>query len=204
MSSQHTFLQRLPNIPQLRSINIPHIADYVTNTFEPRELAHQIADIITLRPEIRLCYVGIGSKCFEILEACDTGSSSGASGVGLPYVAVDSIGHGQLHGSSANMNGMAATDHQEEEEEEDTTDEDDDEGEDDSEEDDEEDDDNTPTTGTSDPDETQSDNEVADHDEDSDDDGFVEPDNGRVTLRLREILFYDDKVAIFRARHGKL
>ncbi|KAK0656806.1 hypothetical protein B0T16DRAFT_400258 [Cercophora newfieldiana] len=203
MGSQHTFLQRLPNVPQLRSINIPHIADYVTNTFEPRELAHQIADIITLRPEIRLCYAGIGAKCFEILEACDAGSSPGASGTSSPYVMVDSVAHGQLHGSGTNDNGAAA-DH-EGEDEEDTTDEEDDEGEDDdSEESEDEEDDNTPTTGTSDPDEMQSDNEAAEHDDDSDDDGFVEPDNGRVSLRLREILFYDDKVAIFRARHGKL
>jgi len=181
----------------------------VTNTLEPRELAHQIADIITLRPEIRLCYVGIGAKCFEILEACDTGSSSGASGVSSPDALAEGLANMQLHGSSAHINGMLATD---QEEEEDTTDEEDDEDDEEvdaddseeSEEDDEDEDDNTPTTGTSDPDETQSDNEVVEQDEDSDDDGFVEPDNGRVTLRLREILFYDDKVAIFRARHGKL
>lgn len=181
----------------------------MTNTLEPRELAHQIADIITLRPEIRLCYVGIGAKCFEILEACDTGSSSGASGVSSPDALAEGLASMQLHGSSAHINGMLATD---QEEEEDTTDEEDDEDDEEvdaddseeSEEDDEDEDDNTPTTGTSDPDETQSDNEVVEQDEDSDDDGFVEPDNGRVTLRLREILFYDDKVAIFRARHGKL
>lgn len=181
----------------------------MTNTLEPRELAHQIADIITLRPEIRLCYVGIGAKCFEILEACDTGSSSGASGVSSPDALAEGLANMQLHGSSAHINGMLATD---QEEEEDTTDEEDDEDDEEvdaddseeSEEDDEDEDDNTPTTGTSDPDETQSDNEVVEQDEDSDDDGFVEPDNGRVTLRLREILFYDDKVAIFRARHGKL
>ena len=26
----------------------------------------------------------------------------------------------------------------------------------------------------------------------------------RLKLKLREILFYDDKVAVFKARHGKL
>lgn len=202
----HVFLQRLPNMPQLRSLNIPYIADYVATAFEPRELAHQITDIITLRPEIRLCYVGIGTKCFEILESPDSGPSSSPTGTTPPYASVDILAHGHLNSSSSNIAGMVATNQpDEEEEEEDTTDEEDEGGEDDSEEsEDEEDEDTTPTTGTSDPDETQSDNEAADHDDDSDDDGFVEPTNGRVSFRLREILFYDDKVAIFRARHGKL
>ncbi|KAK0730796.1 hypothetical protein B0H67DRAFT_562924 [Lasiosphaeris hirsuta] len=201
----HTFLQRLPNIPQLRSINIPHIADYVAGTFEPRELAHQIADIITLRPEIRMCYVGIGAKCFEILEARDTGSSSMTSGASSPVAAAEDGPASQPNGSSANGNGTMPVDQGNQGE--DTSDEDDDEDEeaadaDDSE--DTDDDDHTPTTATSDPDETQSDNEAPADEDDSDDDGFIEPDRGCVKLRLREILFYDDKVAIFRARHGKL
>ena len=54
-----------------------------------------------------------------------------------------------------------------------------------------------------DPDETES--EVSDH-EDSDSDSSDGSEDGRskVRLRLREILFYDDKVAIFKARHGRL
>ncbi|KAK5655443.1 hypothetical protein OQA88_5714 [Cercophora sp. LCS_1] len=198
----HTFLQRLPNIPQLRSINIPHIADYVTNTFEPRELAHQIADIITLRPEIRLCYVGLGAKCFEILEAPAT-ASSGFSGTSSPVMATTHGLNGQ-NGTSANVNGVD----DDGQEEEDTTDDDEDEegldGDESDDSEDEGDENTTPTTATSDPDETQSDNDAVGQEEDSDDDGFVEPDTGLVKLRLREILFYDDKVAIFRARHGKL
>ncbi|KAK3336576.1 hypothetical protein B0T19DRAFT_43299 [Cercophora scortea] len=199
----HTFLQRLPNIPQLRSINIPHVSDYVTPSFEPRELAHQIADIITLRPEIRLCYIGVGSKCFEILEAREA-CSNGAS---FSDVATEDDGNPQPNGTSANAHGGVADD---QEDQEDTSDDDDDDDDDEDEDDDvfhaddSDDDDNTPTTATSDPDETQSDNEAAADDDDDDDDSFVEPDRGQVKLRLREILFYDDKVAIFRARHGKL
>lgn len=203
---QHTFLQRLPNIPQLRSINIPHIADYVTPTFEPRELAHQIADIITLRPEIRLCYVGIGTKCFEILEARDPPPSSNASGTSSPGAAADYGANNQVNEVSTNVNGVLTGDQQVEGEEDTTSEEDDDEDgeEEDDSTDSDEDDDNTPTTATSDPDEAQSDNDAAEPEEDSDDDGFVDPDKGGIKLRLREILFYDDKVAIFRARHGKL
>ncbi|PKS10556.1 hypothetical protein jhhlp_002310 [Lomentospora prolificans] len=67
----HSFLQRLPNIPHLRSLNLPDIAitDRVAYSSEPKELALQIVDIVTLRPEIELCYVGLSSKCFEIYES---------------------------------------------------------------------------------------------------------------------------------------
>jgi hypothetical protein len=71
--------------------------------------------------------------------------------------------------------------------------------------------------GESEAEETESD---AEHDDD-DDDGFDDDEvtdsesdssdtprkgrNGRAAkLRLREILFYDDKVAVFKARHGRL
>lgn len=166
-------------------------------------MAHQIADIITLRPEIRLCYVGIGAKCFEILEAPATGVSSGFSSSTSPVATTVHGLNGQT-GTSVNINGID----DDNQEEEDTTDDDDDDegvdadGSDDSE--DDVDENTTPTTATSDPDETQSENEAPGQEDDSDDDGFVEPDSGLVKLRLREILFYDDKVAIFRARHGKL
>lgn len=49
--------------------------------------------------------------------------------------------------------------------------------------------------------------EHVDGEETSDDEGDVFPHSGKgkvVKLRLREILFYDDKVSIFKARHGKL
>lgn len=75
--------------------------------------------------------------------------------------------------------------------------------------DDESDDENTPTTAT-DPDDSQTEDDEDGSDQDKedeeseDDDDFVEPNKGAVKLRLREILFYDDKVAVFKARHGRL
>jgi len=56
--------------------------------------------------------------------------------------------------------------------------------------------------------ETESEDED-DEDDDSDDDSEDEGAGtggarGAAGLRLREILFYDDKVAIFKARHGRL
>ncbi|KAK0661571.1 hypothetical protein QBC41DRAFT_235880 [Cercophora samala] len=185
----HTFLQRLPNVPQLRSLNIAHIADYPGGNFEPRELAHQIADIITLRSEIRLCYVGVGTKCFEMLESRDTNSSGAteiSGGTSTPDISTPPATlnpfTGQMNGifttsGFANVNGGAAANGVDLGDAEDTS-------------------------------EDEDDNQSDDSDEhaevvDEYDDGWVEP-GASVKLRLREILFYDDKVAIFKARHGKL
>jgi len=205
-------------MPQLHSINIPHIANYVTTTFEPRELAHQIVDILTLRPEVRLCYIGIGSKCFEVLETTrDAMGRDGLSGGGSGY----DDGTGDVTQDGGGTNGLSGVDHEDEEdedeeltsEEEEDDDDEEDEDDDDDEVEDSDDDDNTPTT-TEDLDDGDGDGgadgdaggsgEAADDSDDSDDDSFVEPDGGRVRLRFREILFYDDKVAVFKARHGRL
>jgi hypothetical protein len=159
-------------------LNIPFIADHVTPAFDPKELALQVVDVIVLRPEVELCYMGISHKCFEILE-------------NRPHD--DAHGSPDAHSSAAHGGTDAVTD------DEDGTDEDgsDEEGDVDPEEDD------NGASGIIDPDETES--EVSDHD-DSDTDSFDGSEDGRskVRLRLREILFYDDKVAIFKARHGRL
>ena len=213
--TQHTFLQRLPNLPQLRSINIPHVAEYPTGNFEPRELAHQIVDIITLRQEIRLCYIGINSKCFEVLEYKDTGKKGGpgtsASGASTPNTTGPN-GTGFATNGTNNYNPGESNSEQEDISEDEEEGDGENEDPDDEEDDEDSEDDSTPTTAPSDPDETQSDNGAGggdgsgddEEEEDDDDDGFVEPGWGSVKMKLREILFYDDKVAIFRARHGKL
>jgi hypothetical protein len=175
---QHHFLQRLPQIPHLRSLNIPFIADHVTPAFDPKELALQVVDVIVLRPEVELCYMGVSHKCFEILE-------------NRPH----DDGHNSADAHSSATNGGAGGG---------VTDEDEDDEEDGS--DDDEDEDNGTAIGAPaglDPDETES--EISDHD-DSDTESYDGSDDGRnkVRLRLREILFYDDKVSIFKARHGKL
>ncbi|KAL3424836.1 F-box domain-containing protein [Phlyctema vagabunda] len=177
----HHFLQRLPQIPHIRSLNIPFVADYATPAFDPRELAMQVVDVIVLRPEIELCYMGVAHKCFEILENRPHEDSHGAT---------------DTHSSAANGGpGGAVTDEEDDEE-------DDEEGS-DEEEDDEDDDGTAIAQAGIDPDETES--EMSDHD-DSDTDSYDGSEDGRTKprLRLREILFYDDKVAIFKARHGKL
>ena len=130
--------------------------------------------------------MGVGTKCFEILETRrDWDSRADASHLGLA----------SLGGAGAGSEG----------EEDEDVDEDDD-------------DDVEELDGDSDGDEeTESDAENDDDDDDDEDDDLTDSDsdssdsprksgrNGRAAkLRLREILFYDDKVAVFKARHGKL
>ncbi|KAJ9137923.1 F-box domain-containing protein [Pleurostoma richardsiae] len=192
----HTFLQRLPNVPHLRSLNIPYIADHVVGSLEPKELALQIADIITLRPEIQLCYVGISTKCFEILETRPSdGTVNSLLNGGGSLVSAAGGSHNETHNAVVTDD----ADSEDDAENEDTTD--DEQDEDGSEEEETEDEDEGTPTSPTDPDETQS--EQSDG-ADSDTDSFVEPEANKTRLRLREILFYDDKVAIFKARHGRL
>lgn len=152
---------------------------------DPRELALQVVDIVALRPEVELCYMGVGTKCFEILESRrDWDSRADAAHLGL-----------------ASMGGAAPGSDGEEEDDVD---------------DDEEEDEDLDSDSDAD-DETESDAEHDDDDDDFDEDDITDTEsdtsdaprkNGKnsraAKLRLREILFYDDKVAVFKARHGKL
>ncbi|KAI1383268.1 uncharacterized protein F4822DRAFT_419954 [Hypoxylon trugodes] len=177
----HPFLQRLPNIPQLRSLHIPHILEHIAGNYEPKELALQLVDIITLRTEIQLCYVGIGAKCFEILETRPSDSSSGGADGGL----------GGNHGNGAIVIDMDDDNDDGSEADEETEEDDDDVNDDNSE------------AGQADGGDDITD--VSD-DGESETDSFENGDlvGSAARLRLREILFYDDKVAIFKARHGRL
>ncbi|KAK4103094.1 hypothetical protein N658DRAFT_565543 [Parathielavia hyrcaniae] len=274
----HTFLQRLPNIPQLRSLHIPYLADHPAGgSCDPRDLALSIVDIVALRLEIRLCYVGIGAKCFEILETRegvakvggDVKSEVGGGGgneASLPATPAGGVANG-VHGGGGVEAGLNGAEPEDEDDSDSDSESESDEVESDEEGEEEggenaavgdaidagevgeeeggvngdETWDNSPTTATSDPDETQSESEDGDGggegdgtagagagvaaagsgpavgggnshgvegegegEEEEEEDGFVEPGCGGVKLNLREILFYDDKVAIFKARHGRL
>ncbi|KAK1143335.1 hypothetical protein N8T08_006862 [Aspergillus melleus] len=159
----HYFLQRLPNIPHLRALHIPHIAHPIHR--DSKELALQILDIVTIRPDVGISYVGMQNKCYEILEGkrgdkvdfddADDSHSEGL-GDGEPWSASDT---------------------------------DDDEG-----------DDDAGAASTADSTSVLS----SDHASSDGDESDLEGSRSRVTFRLREILFYDDKIAIFKARHGVL
>ncbi|SLM39943.1 hypothetical protein LPUS_10611 [Lasallia pustulata] len=182
----HFFLQRLPQIPHLRSLYVPHIADHVyAHHLDVKELALQVVDIVTLRPEIEICYMGIQHKCFEILE-----NRHHEDPPNFPYH--DST----TSPANAGPGGVVMGD----------PDEDSDVDDDDHDEDDEDDDDETAAgaPAPTDADETESD--VGEESNGESDDDACGSDDGkkRPKLRLREILFYDDKVSVFKARHGRL
>ena len=144
---------------------------------EPRELALQIVDIIALRPEIELCYMGISTKCFEILENRNHDDST--------FTYHDSTT------SSANAGPDGVGDSDEDTDEVNDNDDDDD--------DDQSSNGATGSTPLVDSDGTNSD-VTADSIADSDEDVLSENGRKRPKLKLREILFYDDKITIFKAR----
>lgn len=122
-------------------------------------------DIVALRPELEICYIGIMKKCFEVLEQKPGSANTGRGRHGI----------GEESGS----------------EEEDDDDE-----------------------GSADEDDEDADNDDDDDSEDTDSDstdsyedselGASEDEKELPALKLREILYYDDKVSIFKARHGRL
>lgn len=179
--TQHFFLQHLPSIPHLRSLSIPFLADHVHGAnVDPRELALQIVDIVALRPEVEICYMGIANKCFEILENRRRGSSDSFDNRPESHLG--------LH-----------TGHVDEDDAADGSDADDA---------DEDDDGDGAHEDEEDGAEAEEDVDTESEDEDDDDEEQSEAGSeggrGSQRLRLREILFYDDKVAIFKARHGRL
>lgn len=213
-------MQRLPLIPHVRSLYIPHVADHVRGTNnDPKELALQIVDIVALRPEIEICYMGISNKCFEILESSKShvndllhGSNSSAE-IGAGFTAGGSIaGAGSTVGGGGDgaagpvyvmglpqpvgQNVILLND-------DDDNDNDDDDSDDDT--DDNTDENNDEPGGAAEiSDDGWPDGDDDDNTESEDEPFFNEQDNRMPRLRLREILFYDDKVAVFKARHGTI
>lgn len=148
---------------------------------DPRELALQIVDIVALRPEVELCYMGIANKCFEILENRKGGDS---------WAAIGDPAHTDAHAADVD-DGVESDDVEEvDDDDDDAADPDGEEGEED-----------TESSEGSDSDDDVSDSGWSD---DSGGIGGGGGGKGKLRLRLREILFYDDKVAVFKARHGRL
>jgi len=181
----HYFLQRLPNATGLRSLHISHIADHpYGRPFDPRDVALQVLDIIALRPEIELCYLGVEKKCFEILEykssylrrASPSPNSFNHDTIGMTTHTMVEDDDDEDHdgGAAQHIDHFVAPDMS------------DDEGE-------------NWDAGSH----ASSGLEETD-DEHDDDEGGDGQDQGQKAFRLREILFYDDKISIFKARHGKL
>ena len=157
---------------------MPHIADHVYGHLDPRELALQVVDVVALRPEIELCYMGISGKCFEILENRSQDESL------------------HIHNDLATSSATAGPDAVAEDEEDDESDVDESNG--------EEEEESMAMVPLEDSDDAESDGaDDSSGDSDSDETGTFGK-KKRPDLKLREILFYDDKVSIFKARHGRL
>ena len=176
-------------ISHVRSLYVPHIADHPHGAnLDLRDLALQIVNVVRLRPEVELCYMGLASKCFEILEnrssayARDGGIDSSDIMSALPVASTVlpiPAGHPPLGPIAPFGSPPVLLD----EDDEDDIDIDID------------DDDVEDVDSDADADYTDSDDEFM---------GFMQKQNSEPRLRLREILFYDDKVSVFRARHGRL
>ncbi|KAI9792000.1 MAG: hypothetical protein M1833_001284 [Piccolia ochrophora] len=169
---------RLPLIKQIRSLYVPFIANHIyAGNLDSKDLALQVLDIVALRPDIELCYLGIANKCFEVMEGNRHDGNASFTG------------HAANPGAGAIAHGTATDDEADiidDLDEDIDADNDDDSAGDGS-------DDTTSDTSSS------SRDDVDDEECYSSEEERIEP-----SLRLREILFYDDKVAVFKARHGRL
>jgi len=180
-------------ISHVRSLYIPHIAHHPHGAnLKEEELAMQIVDIVTLRPEVELCYMGLARKCYEIIENKYLGHDNRVYAHGA---ADGSAGGGGGGGDGSNgPAGWSAL-------EQDWTDEEDS-GEGDA------DDVDAGSDDLGDVDDSPDDPDDVEDDDDSDDSsstfGAAAAARRAPKLKLREILFYDDKVSIFKARHGHL
>lgn len=182
----HYFMQRLPNAPGLRSLHIAHIAEHPSGrNFDPRDVAMSVLDIISLRPEIELCYLGVEKKCFEILEYKSSvlrrtpsgPNNSGTIGITTHITVEDEEDEDHDDGGAAHHIDHFSTEHSADE----------------------------------DADNWDFNSQASSNLEESEDEDFEDPERAShrdrkipSTFRLREILFYDDKISIFKARHGKL
>lgn len=138
---------------------------------------------MTLRSDIEICYLGISGKCFEVLENRNFDDSTNS-----------------IHESASSPAGTGDPD------EDSDTDEDDDDDDNDDDDDDDDEEATFPLAHTPSGDQEEDDSEDADDSDITSEDDEDGPEEGkkRPKLKLMEILFYDDKVSIFKARHGQL
>lgn len=139
---------------QLRALYLLNISHSLHRDL--KELALQVLDIVSIRPELKITYIGLETKCYQILEAASS----------------DGFENTQANDTSpANdefvFDPAALTD---EDEEDDPREQD-------------------PDLMSSDPSEDEY-------------DGDLDESVSCVRFTLQEILFYDDKISIFKARHG--
>lgn len=153
----HHFLQRLPNMPRLYALYLTHIGN--TPQRDLKELALQVLDIVSIRPDLKITYIGLQGKCYQILEG---GRDGGEPAFDRTH-GVDRHSNGDDDGVFEDENG----------------------------------DDHNHFSASDDSGHLSSDLSDGYDDTEQEDEGV-----SRVRFRLQEILFYDDKISIFKARHG--
>ena len=172
----HFCLQRLPNIPHLRSLYVPNMSDHpYGNKLNVKDFAMSALDVVALRPEVELCYLAIKHKCFEISEIKRKdppkrqASSSPTDGHSSDSETEDDDHHDGNDDDSDDGGGAGAANSAVD----------------------------TPSGAMD------SDAGSITSEEDGENEGGVK-EWRKTKLKLREILFYDDKISIFKARHGRL
>lgn len=143
-----------------------------------KELALQLVDVVAIRPEIQLLYIGLSNSCFELVESLERDESKYES-----HSTTDLAEPGETSSSS-----------------EDTDDDVDEHGS-----------GVDQSTNNQNPAEAQPEASTSNitsgdsaYDVDDSDEDANEREKTNTVLKLREILFYDDKISIFKARHGRL
>ncbi|KAJ5934795.1 Six-hairpin glycosidase [Penicillium verhagenii] len=154
----HYFLQRLPKMPQLRALYLPRISHSV-HRGELKELALQVLDIVSIRPDLKITYIGLQSKCYQIIEKNGPSNQSDSDEPPSSNFGSGNDGLGPFE-------------------------------------------DDTQDTSDDDRDPPANNNELLSNDFTESDSEMEESDTSRVHFKLQEILFYDDKISIFKARHG--
>lgn len=151
-------------MPQLRALYLPHISHCAK--VDLKELALQVLDIVSIRPELKMTYIGLQMKCYQIQEGAGDGKELDFDDQTVNDISI---------AGDDNLSEIDAISIQEDDH------------------------DIPPYTDGG------SDLLSSDLDDDDDDDDEADDDSaGRVQFRLQEILFYDDKISIFKARHGVL
>lgn len=140
-----------------------------------KEMALHVMDILKLlADDLPLCYLAIENKCFEFLQSRAQPSDLQLDPVFGPH--------------SSAIDAPVEDENDAEDDDEDDVDDEDEDADEDEDEQDTEDDSETEGSVVS----------------QGGQDGSEEEPYSCVRMDLREILFYDDKVAIFKARHGRL
>lgn len=139
----------------------------------------QITDIVSLRPEMELCYLAIVNKCFEILEGTQDDDNTSR------------VHHSTTTPASPDLDDTNSSDDDSNDDEDDDEDDDDDAN-------------DNQTAGESPGDDSDIDSQGGNMDLSEDELAGLDSQTKPPQLKLREILFYDDKVSVFKARHGRL